>query len=99
MTGGSDDSVLGMAAVAAPEQAGSWGSTGGALGVMAGIAYLLAGVARRRSATTTGSDDEDVLGRGHGVHPGGTGGGGATTVAWEWADEVRPVGGPAIKER
>src|SRR6266545_8185786 len=68
---------LGIAAVAAPEQAGSWGSTGGALGVMAGVAYLLAGVARRRSATTTGSDDEDSPDRGHRVHPGGTGGGGA----------------------
>jgi uncharacterized membrane protein YoaK (UPF0700 family) len=41
---------LGVAAIAIPEQAGSWGTLGGALGVLAGVAYLIAGMTRRSSS-------------------------------------------------
>jgi hypothetical protein len=41
---------LGIAAIAIPEQAGSWGTLGGALGVVAGVAYLLAGITRRSTS-------------------------------------------------
>jgi hypothetical protein len=41
---------LGIAAIAIPEQAGSWGTLGGALGVVAGVAYLLAGMTGRSTS-------------------------------------------------
>lgn len=41
---------LGIAAIAIPEQAGSWGTLGGALGMAAGIAYLIAGAIRRSAS-------------------------------------------------
>jgi hypothetical protein len=41
---------LGIAAIAIPEQAGSWGTLGGALGVIAGVAYLIAGMTQRSTS-------------------------------------------------
>jgi len=91
---------LGIAAVAAPEQAGSWGSIGGALGVMAGVAYLLAGAAPRRRATTAGSADEDSRARRHRVRPGGTGGASAAPRSpGSGPMKPDPHEGPKVKER